>query len=296
MPRSRVPTSRPDTPSTTRAGAYGLTVDAVDVDGRPAGLQPVPDSLQWPTIEIRVRPANGDRPPAHAMDAASATVLLIEGEHLEADRTTARATYYLRDGWTGHEIVHPYLAGAASVFSAWHGRMAFHGGGVVVDGRVWGVLGRKEAGKTTVLSLLHARGVEIVADDLLVIEDGTTVLAGPRCLDLRPPTMDHLARHAPAMSATRVRDGERYRLTLPPVELRLPFAGWVLLEDGADIEMRGVPARQRFAAVSGEHRVAGHNHRDFLTLLSAPTWVLTRPRAFDVMPTALDLLLGRLGA
>lgn len=281
--------------ATARTGAYGLTVELVGQEGPPVGLQRVPSELEWPTVRIDARITDGNRPPEHTLDDDTATMLLIEGEHLEVERRPARAVYHLRDGWSDHEIVHPYLAGAASVFSTWYGRMAFHAGGIVVDGVAWGLLGRKEAGKTTTLTHLHARGVPVVTDDLLVL-DGTTALTGPRCLDLRPPTMADLARHVPDITATSVRDGERYRVALPPAPLEVPFGGWILLDEGPGVDIRGVPAHQRFAVLTDEHRVAGRSRQDFLTLLSRPMWVLTRPRSFATLPHALDVLLARLGA
>jgi hypothetical protein len=241
-------------------------------------------------VQIIPAPAHEPRPTHHRIDDSAATVLLIEDEHITVTREPPRAVFHLRRSITGHELVHPYLAGAAGVFSTWLGRMAFHAGGVIVDGHVWGVLGRKEAGKTTTLAHLHLEGFSIVTDDLLVL-DGATVLAGPRCLDLRPSTWRNLAESGHPVDGVAVRDGERRRLALPDAPATLPFAGWVLLEEGPEVDVRPVPPSQRFAILTREHLVAGKNQIGLLDQIAAPMWVLERPRSWAAMPRALDALL-----
>lgn len=289
-----MPSSSPLSPLVAaQVGAYGL---AIDLDGRdPAipGLQIIPPNLEWPTVHVRTAPAGSDRPTRHVLGDDEATVLLIEGEHIRLRRRPPQATYYLTREVDAHDLVHPYLAGAAGVFSMWFGRMAFHAGGFVRNGRVWGVLGTKDAGKTTTLAHLHLRGLPIVSDDLLVL-DGVDVLTGPRCLDLRPQTARHLERHARRSDMQRVRDGERYRLTLPPLAMQHQFAGWVLLIDGATVDVTRVPPPRRFGVLTREHLVAGQNRDIVLELLATPMWALTRPRSWSELPRALDALLARL--
>ena len=150
--------------------------------------------------------------------------------------------YHLRRDLEAHELVHPYLAGAAGIFNSWRGRMTFHGGGIVLRGRAWGVLGSTEAGKTTTLTQMYLLGVPVGTDDLLVL-DGGDALTGPRCLDLRAPTWEHFASSLEDVEVMKVRDGERYRIPLPPMPIRLPFAGWALLRDDTTVGMEhGRPA------------------------------------------------------
>lgn len=290
-----VPPSPTSDVPTANTGAYGLAIELIDRRSPAPGLQCIPGDLRWPTVRIRTQRATAQRPRLHDLRDDAATVLLIDDEHIAIRRQPPEAVFHLQHAVRGHELVHPYLAGAAGVFSTWYGRMAFHAGGIVVGGRVWAVLGAKEAGKTTTLVHLHLRGVPIVTDDLLVIS-GSTVLAGPRSLDLRPPTMEHLDGVADRLDVLTVRDGERFRVTLPPVPLELPFGGWVLLEDGPQVGLRTVPPHRRFDTLAGDHLVAGQNQHDLLDLLSAPMWVLSQPRNWATLPRALDTLLRRLGS
>ena len=66
----------------------------------------------------------------------------------------------------------------------------FHGGSFLdASGRTWGVVGSREAGKSSFLAWCATRGVPVVGDDLIVT-DGTLVNAGPRCIDLRESAAD----------------------------------------------------------------------------------------------------------
>ncbi len=97
------------------------------------------------------------------------------------------------------DLVHPYLGAAASVFSRWGGREVFHAGAFVFGDLAWAVVGGREAGKSTLLAALAARGLPVLADDL-VVTDGHQAFCGPRTIDLR--------RLAPGATApvTPVRD------------------------------------------------------------------------------------------
>jgi hypothetical protein len=122
-------------------------------------------------------------------------------------------------------MAHPGLAGAACILAFWLGHEIFHAGAFVVDGGVWGVVGDKEAGKTTLLAHLHLAGIPIIADDMLVVDRAARAMAAPRCLDLRPDAAKHLAT-----DVRIVRSGERHRIELGEVEPEIPMRGWIRLE------------------------------------------------------------------
>ncbi len=117
-------------------------------------------------------------------------------------------------------VVHPCL-GAVGMLAAYaRGDVYLHGGAFTTAGGTWGVLADKEGGKSTLLALLARAGVDIVADDVLIVRDGT-VLAGPRAIDLRPDAgaalgVDELVRH-----------GERVRVGLPPTRAEHELRGWI---------------------------------------------------------------------
>ena len=53
---------------------------------------------------------------------------------------------------------------------------------LAVGGRALGVVGTREAGKSSTLAWLAVAGTEVLCDDLLVI-DGQSTFKGPRTID-----------------------------------------------------------------------------------------------------------------
>ena len=143
-------------------------------------------------------------------------------------------------------LVHPYLAPAAAVIARWLGREPFHAGAFALDGGAWGVLGEREAGKSSLLAWLSLQGRSVVCDDMLVVA-GDTVFAGPRSVDLRRETAVRLgAGEELGMIGAR----ERWRVGLPPIEPEVPLAGWVFLEWGDEVSGHAGRAGRAAGAVA----------------------------------------------
>ena len=242
-----------------RWGAYGLHLDPC-----PSSRWLVPAPEHWPTVRLHEAPPDGVAvPSSHEVQATlvgrTATVETGAGWRLRVDLEGPTATYR-GIGLAEPEFVHPGLAATAAMMSRSWGHEAFHAGAFVVDGRAWGVVGAREAGKTTLLACLARRGVPVLADDLVVVADGE-VLAGPRCLDLREP-------RGAGLRTTRVRDGLRHRLTLPPVPATTRLAGWVFLEWGPCLAVDEL--RSRTGCVAWPMRPRGWCSRKTLSSCSTP--------------------------
>jgi hypothetical protein len=157
-----------------------------------------------------------------------------------------------------------------------------------VDGAALAVVGAKEAGKTTTLAWLAGQGCEVLADDMLIIDDGYA-LAGPRALDLRPDAvriLDLLDR------TSEGRAGERRRLELGPVAHEVHLGGLVFLAWGDRVELTALrPSErlQRIAAATSPRRPGGA--RAPIDLAPVPAWELRRPRRVAALPEVLDRLL-----
>ncbi len=119
-------------------------------------------------------------------------------------------------------VVHPLLSTAAWMRARLLGLEVFHAGAVLTCRGAWLLLGDKEAGKSTLLAQLHAKGLPVVADDLSILDAGR-VYSGPRCLDLRPDMAQALGM------GRSVRRAERCRVDLPPVAAEHRVAGFVEL-------------------------------------------------------------------
>ena len=191
------------------------------------------------------------------------------------------------------ELQHPGLAGAAVVLSYWLGREAFHAGAFVAHGGAWGVMGPKEAGKTTLLAHLHLLGVPVVSDDQLIV-DSTTLfaMAAPRGLDLRHDSAERLAPEARV-----VRDGQRRRILLDPVAPETPLRGWIRLEKGDDVSITKVTPHKRLHVLSASRtlrRVIPTDPGALIRLADVPFYEFKRPHRWGNASAVAEILLDAL--
>lgn len=291
-PDTACPVTRP---AATHPGAFGLALSGSLVPVSSAGLQAAP--VDWPVVEVGWAPAPpGPQSTEHAGHAGydehigdDRARLRVGAGSLDCDRVRRSAVFRTIRPLREEELLHPCLGMVATVFGRWLGHLVFHGGAVVVDGSAWVLIGDKEAGKSTTLAWLAACGMGVLADDLVVVA-GRRVLAGPRCADLRPPTVDHLAG---SVEPTAVRGGLRGRILLPPVAPEVPLGGWVVLEPADTVSVVRVPAAERIGrlGLNLAARMAPRYPSALLDLAAFPMWSLRRPLRLASLPLSADLLL-----
>lgn len=267
--------------------AYGLVFRGVRGEGL---SDPDPDTNPVVTVTVTVHHSAVEPRPQQLDDDVA--VLDLAGGQLVLDRDQATAAFYVRSAIGPDELVHPYLSPVASIFNWWMGRTSLHAGAFVLEERAWGLLGEREAGKSTTLAWLHRAGFGVVADDVVVVED-TMAQTGPRSLDLRPKAAEFLA----SQELVVVRDGERSRLHLPPLARAHPMAGWVVLEEGPEVEVASVPPAERLSRLAGHLAIRRPpaDPAQLLALGSLPMWVWRRPRRLDAVADAVNTLLDVLG-
>lgn len=281
--------TRTRTNSSSRAvGAYGLRVH---------GIAAVPTELtdapaHWPTVELRVRVMSTPTPPTEYIDREHARLQVRSGGYVSMDRTSCRAEFTFSARPTASALLHPHLAAVGAVWSHWSGREAFHAGAFLAHGGVWGLLGEKGAGKSSMLAALARAGAPIVCDDVLVL-DGSTALAGPRSIDLRADAARQLRM---GESLGMVGERERWRVPLEAIAPELPFRGWVALRWSEQ------PALQRLLGVGRlrellEHRALRVPPRvptASVELASLPFLELCRPRRWSAIDDAAEQVLSAL--
>ena len=270
-------------------GAYGLTLEGVEA----AASLFVTAPATWP--RFRISAAVGEaRPGGELVTDGHARLLLRTGGEIEIDRPGAEVRFTVPRGVGPQALVHPYLAPAAAVIARWLGRESFHGGAFVGGEGVWGVLGERELGKSSLLAWLALRGEPVVCDDMLIIADGTA-FAGPRSVDLRRETAEELGT---GEELGVVGQRERWRVALPPVEPELPFRGWVFLAWGDAVEVRSVEPSERLARLLHHRgvRLPPADHEALLALAALPALELARPRRWDSVADAGERLLDAVAA
>jgi hypothetical protein len=270
--------------SRTAVGCYGFRLTGVDGAGEL--LVDAPDG--WPALELRHEPPAPGGPDLDSVGPDRAE-LTLHGGWATIERDPARVTFRLPAPPPPRDLVHPYLAPAAAIAARWAGRESFHAGAVIANGGAWAVLGDKESGKSTTLAHLALRGLDVVADDLLVI-DVDAALAGPRCIDLREGSAAHLGAGEP-LGVVGVRP--RGRLLLRPVPPRIPLRGWITLAWGDEVAVEALRGPERMLALLPFRSVqlAPGAPQDLVDFSSLPVLRLRRPRRWDALDAAADGLL-----
>jgi hypothetical protein len=182
------------------------------------------------------------------------------------------------DARTDGDVLHPFLAPAAALAHLWAGREALHGGAFASPAGAVALLADKEGGKSTSLAWLATEHcVPVLADDLVVVTQGA-VLAGPRCLDLRPTS---LLKPPLRARVRRMRKRDRLRLTLAPAPGEVPLAAIVVLRFGQRVTLRQVPPLERLGLLLPNRMftdLVPGNPATILDMATLPMLVLTRPR------------------
>lgn len=263
-------------------GAYGIAIAGFGA----AGLFECP--VGWPTARLR-QVVRAPEAPSFQVTPDQAKVPLLGGGMWTFSRESFSGTLTTPRLLDAEELQHPGLAGAAAVLSHWLGRETFHAGAFVAHGGAWGIMGPKEAGKTTLLAHLHLLGTPVVSDDQLVVDASSMlVMAGPRGLDLRLEAAEHLA-----LETRVVRQGERRRLPLGDVPPEIPLRGWIRLETGHGHSLTSVPpaARPRVLSASRTLKVLPSDPGALIRLADLPFFEFRRPLDWGEASGLADRLL-----
>ncbi len=264
----------------SRHGAYGLRLSGLgDEPALRKGLVAAPE--HWP--EVRLEQRIEDPPPEPgAFTPDWARIALEGGGHVFADRRSRSVSFVSPKPVEADVLLHPALSFVGAVYSRWLGRQAIHAGAFAVDGEACALVGVSWGGKSSTLGWLAQAGSSILADDLVVIDDGRT-FAGPRTLDLKPSSARYLGREGDP-----VRGGGRRRLALDGVKAEMPLRCWVALSWGDALEARRIPPAERLGVLL-EHvqiRLHGPGSEALLDLAALPAFELRRPRQLSSLPQA----------
>jgi len=222
------------------------------------------------------------------VNASRARLVGASGTTIEVNRDRGQAVITAMSCPTADEIVHPCLASVAAVMAYWCEWESFHAGAVVLEGRLWALVGARGSGKTTTLAALAMDGHQIIADDMLVVR-GATALAGPRILDLRAETA-----HALGIGSDLgiVGSRPRWRLRTGHVTSEQPLCGWVFLDWGRRLEIELLGAAERLTRLLPNRgiRFQARDPAGLLDLAGLPGFVLYRPRGLDGLEATVSLL------
>jgi hypothetical protein len=221
-------------------------------------------AARWPTLEVvlEVDPLPG--PSERSLSTTFGNICL--------DEQLQRARLPVPEGCSPDMVVHPLLSTLAWMRARLLGQEVLHAGAFLGEGGgAWLVLADKGAGKSTLLSMLHQAGCPVVTDDLAILDNGR-VYAGPRCIDLRPDMAARWGLGRP------VRDGDRYRVDLPPVGAEHEVVGVMELDWSAEARLTTVAPAERLARLlEASGRRPRRDARELLDLATLPYYCLSRP-------------------
>jgi hypothetical protein len=272
-----------------RPGAYGLQLPTL----RNAGDLLVQAPEDW--TEWQVVLAEGGGSPEEFVDDSRARIRSAPSGWVDVDRARHTSTLHLPRRPSPAEIAQPFLGSTAVVVAHWMGLHSFHAGAFVAHDKAWAILGSKGAGKSSLLATLSLRGVPILADDVLVVDQKLQGLAGPRCIDLRRKAAAALGvGETLGIVGTR----ERWRMGLNPVDHAVPLGGWIRLEWG-EPEIQRVPAQERVEALFANLALRAQSHDPLvlsrlMELFALPMLCVRRPRDIARIDEAAERLDGHL--
>jgi hypothetical protein len=268
-------------------GAYGLRLSGIAA----AEAILAPADRSWPRLRISAEIGSGELEREH-LDDREALLRLRTGGRIHVDRSSGGVLFTVPSALSADELVHPFLAPVAAVTAFWYGRESLHGGGLSLGGKAWGVIGDRLGGKSSLLAALALGGVEVISDDVLVV-DGLDVFVGPRTVDLRADAAEAL-RAGESIGTAGAR--ERWRLRLGPLEGPLPLGGWIFTAWADDLTVRRLAPSEALVRLLRNRaiNVAPEDPARFLHLSALPALELRRPRSWETMSAALELLLGAL--
>ena len=227
----------------TALGAYGFRITGLeDPGGHLLAVEP-----SWPTLRVeQVRAELEPTPPGTVrLDESRAEIWITDRDRVELDRETLTLRFQTTRPLADDVVVHPYLALPASIAGHWVGRRALHGGAFLHEGMAWGLLGGKEAGKSSTLGWLLEHGHTILTDDVLVLDEAR-ILSGPRCIDLRGDAAERFGGEDLGVLGSR----GRWRLRSGEAPASAPLAGFVYLGWGDRIALDEVPPSERIAPLA----------------------------------------------
>ncbi len=270
-------------------GVYGLRLpDLASASDRHLFVPAPPEWSPWTIVRRR---GAGEAVDGSIGSDCARLRLAPEGS-LVIDREARTSVFTMPKPPSDAELAHPYLSATAAIAARWDGRQSFHAGGFVIGDRVWGVLGEREVGKSTLLAALAALEIPVVSDDVLVLAGGRA-LAGPRCIDLRERSAKRLGM---GETIGQVGTRERWRILLPPVRAELPLAGWITLEWGESTRFEQVKPGDRFPRLLDNLTVILEppGPPTVLGLAALPMLTLRRPRRLDALAASAESLVAHL--
>ena len=215
----------------------------------------------------------------------------------------------LRPGISEDCLGLPLLGPVLATLMHYRGRLVIHGSAIVVGHELWGFVGDRGAGKSTMAAFLIRRGFPLFNDDLISISfpDDAAPVAHPGYAATK--IMKEAFDHVGGLKGEILETGglpykkTRIRLAQKPISDAMALSRLCLLERGEAASLQEMPEREALntvfqhiymrkygAAPAADGRAQAWFSQSAALLKTTPVNLLTVPSTLDRMPEAVDLI------
>jgi hypothetical protein len=264
-------------------GAYGLRLSGVD--GLDEFLVEAPPD--WSPVELILRSGTVATKDGWT-ERRRARFVTLSGSLVELDLDRGEAILTSRPAPRLQEVVHPGLSSVGAMAAHLMGNESFHAAAVATDAGAWGIVGDREAGKSSTLAALAVAGFPVVCDDTLAL-CGVTALAGPRSIDLRRDAAESLGL-GDELGVVGTR--ERWRMRVEQVAPEHELRGWIFLEWSDELEIAPLPTSEVLSRLLRQRAVQlpPPEPTALFELAGLAGVLLRRPRGLDHLPATIEAI------
>lgn len=203
----------------------------------------------------------------------------------------------------------PLLGPVLATLMHYRGRLVVHGSAIVVGRELWGFVGDRGAGKSTMAAFLIQRGFPLFNDDLISISfsPGAAPVAHPGYAATK--ITKEAFEYVRSLKGDILETGglpykkTRIRLAQKPISEAAPLSRLCLLERGEMARLKGMPEREALntvfqhiymrkygAAPAADGRAQAWFSQSAALVKATPVNLLTVPSTLERMPEAVDLI------
>jgi len=215
----------------------------------------------------------------------------------------------LRPGISEDCLGLPLLGPVLATLMHYRGRLVIHGSAIVVGHELWGFVGDRGAGKSTMAAFLIRQGFPVFNDDLISIgfpsDSAPVAHPGYAATKIMKQAFDRVG----GLEGDILETGGlpykkmRIRLAQKPISEAMPLSRLCLLERGETASLQEMPEREALNAVfqhiymrkygaapAADGRAQAWFSQSAALVKTTPVSILTVPSTLDRMPEAVELV------
>ncbi|MBI4993959.1 hypothetical protein HZC33_03360 [Candidatus Wolfebacteria bacterium] len=192
---------------------------------------------------------------------------------------------YLEKQISIKEFIHPHIQFALPSLAQINQDFLFHSGAVIINGKLFGILGDRGAGKSSLLfEMFKNFNLEIFTDDVMLIRKNM-VCIGPRLIGLRQSASEKFLKKQISL------------IEIPPMLYsEIPIAGWFIIGWSDNLFLKSLSVKelsyelQRYDLLK-KQRFVQINFEYYKYLSLFPAWKIFRPKKWAYNTDIINCML-----